>query len=56
MPNRSRPPHHFRFDYYRTPNLQAVQILLGHTKLESTMRYLSVDAEDALTPSEGTEV
>ena len=29
---------------------------LGHTKLESTVRYLGVDAEDALTLSEGTEV
>ena len=37
--------------YQRTGNLRAVQILLGHTKLESTMRYLGVDAEDALTLS-----
>lgn len=42
--------------YKRTGNLRAVQILLGHTKLESTVRYLGVDAEDALTLSEGTEV
>jgi integrase len=42
--------------YKRTGNLRAVQILLGHTKLESTMRYLGVDAEDALTLSEATEV
>ena len=40
----------------RTGNLRAVQILLGHTKLESTVRYLGVDAEDALTLSEGTEI
>jgi hypothetical protein len=33
-----------------------VQILLGHTKLESTVRYLGVDAEDALTLSESTEL
>jgi hypothetical protein len=33
-----------------------VQILLGHAKLESTVRYLSVDAEDALTLSEATKV
>jgi site-specific recombinase XerC len=33
----------------RTGNLRAVQILLGHTKLESTVRYLGVDIEDALT-------
>ena len=42
--------------YKRTGNLRAVQILLGHTKLESTVRYLGVDAEDALSLSEGTEV
>ena len=42
--------------YKRTGNLRAVQILPGHTKLESTARYLGVDAEDALTLSEGTEV
>ena len=42
--------------YKRTGNLRAVQILLGHTKLESTVRYLGVDAEDALMLSEATEV
>ena len=42
--------------YKRTGNLRAVQILLGHTKLESTVRYLGVDAENALTLSEATEV
>jgi site-specific recombinase XerC len=42
--------------YKRTGNLRAVQILLGHTKLESTARYLGVDAEDALTLSEATEI
>ena len=40
----------------RTGNLRAVQILPGHTKLESTVRCLGVDAEDALTLSDGTEV
>ena len=40
----------------RTGNLRAVQILLGHTKLESTVRYLGVDAEDALTLPEATEI
>lgn len=40
----------------RTGNLRAVQILLGHTKLESTVRYLGVEAEDALTLSETTEI
>ena len=42
--------------YKRTGNLHAVQILLGHTKVESTVRYLGVDAEDALTLSEAIEV
>jgi site-specific recombinase XerD len=42
--------------YKRTGNLRAVQILLGHTQLESTVRYLGVDAEDALTLSEATEI
>jgi integrase len=42
--------------YKRTGNLRAMQILLGHTKLESTVRYLGVDAEDALTLSEATEI
>jgi hypothetical protein len=35
---------------------QGVQILLGHRKVESTVRYLGVDLEDALTLSEGTDV
>ena len=34
----------------------AVQILLGHTKIESTVRYLGVDVEDALALSEATEI
>ena len=42
--------------YKRTGNLRAVQILLGHTKIESTVRYLGVDIEDALTLAEGTEI
>jgi site-specific recombinase XerC len=42
--------------YKQTGNLRAVQILLGHTRIESTVRYLGVDVEDALTLSEGTEV
>jgi integrase len=40
----------------QTGNLRAVQILLGHTKIESTVRYLGVDVEDALALAEGTEV
>jgi hypothetical protein len=42
--------------YKQTGNLRAVQILLGHTKTESTVRYLGVDIEDALALAEGTEV
>ena len=42
--------------YKQTGNLRAVQILLGHTKIESTVRYLGVDIEDALTLAEGTEI
>src|SRR6202030_137825 len=42
--------------YKQTGNLRAVQILLGHTKIESTVRYLGVDIEDALALVEGTEV
>jgi integrase len=42
--------------YKRTGNLRAVQILLGHTKIESTVRYLGVDVEDALALAEGTEL
>lgn len=42
--------------YKATGNLRAVQILLGHTKIESTVRYLGVDVEDALALAEGTEI
>ena len=42
--------------YKATGNLRAVQILLGHTKIESTVRYLGIDVEDALTLAESTEV
>jgi hypothetical protein len=35
---------------------RAVQILLGHTKIENTVRYLGVDVEDTLTRAKGTEV
>ena len=41
--------------YRRTKNLRAVQILLGHTKLESTVRYLGIEVEDALEMAEQTE-
>lgn len=42
--------------YRRTKNLRAVQLLLGHTKLESTVRYLGIEVDDALEMAEKTEV
>src|SRR4051812_31998132 len=42
--------------YRRTKNLRAVQLLLGHTKLESTVRYLGIEVDDALEMAERTEV
>ncbi|WP_368649505.1 tyrosine-type recombinase/integrase [Castellaniella ginsengisoli] len=41
--------------YRRTKNLRAVQLLLGHTKLESTVRYLGIEIDDALEMAEQTE-
>ncbi len=42
--------------YRRTGNLRAVQLLLGHTKIESTVRYLGIDVDDALAISELVEI
>jgi integrase len=42
--------------YRRTKNLRAIQLLLGHTKLESTVRYLGIEVDDALEMTEQTEV
>jgi integrase len=42
--------------YRRTKNLRAVQLLFGHTKLESTVRYLGIEVDDALEIAEQTEV
>ena len=42
--------------YRRTKNLRAVQLLLGHSKLESTVRYLGIEVEDALEISAQTEI
>ena len=42
--------------YRKTGNLRAVQLLLGHTKIESTVRYLGIEVEDALSLSEQVEL
>ena len=42
--------------YRRTGNLRAVQLLLGHTKIESTVRYLGIDVDDALAIAEQADV
>jgi integrase len=42
--------------YKKTGNLRAVQLLLGHSKLESTVRYLGIEVDDALSISEQVEL
>lgn len=42
--------------YRKTGNIRAVQLLLSHTKLDSTVRYLGVEVEDALSIAEGVDV
>lgn len=42
--------------YRATGNLRAVEILLGHSKIENTVRYLGIDVEDALALAENTEI
>ena len=42
--------------YRKTGNLRAVQLLLGHTKLESTVRYLGIEVDDALHIAEQIEL
>jgi site-specific recombinase XerC len=42
--------------YRRTKNLRSVQLPLGHTKLESTVRYLGIKVDDALELAERTEI
>ncbi len=42
--------------YRRTKNLRAVQLLLGHRSLESTVRYLGIEIDDGLEMAEQTEV
>ncbi len=42
--------------YKKTGNLRAVQLLLGHTKMDSTVRYLGIELEDALAIAEAIEI
>ena len=42
--------------YRHTKNLRAVQLLFGHSKLESTVRCLGIDVDDAMEISEQTEI
>jgi site-specific recombinase XerD len=42
--------------YRKTAIIRAVQLLLGHAKLDSTVRYLGVEVEDALVIAEGIDV
>jgi site-specific recombinase XerC len=42
--------------YKKTGNLRAVQLLLGHTKMDSTVRYLGIEVDDALAISEAIDL
>ena len=42
--------------HFSVPNLRAVQLLFGHTKMDSTVRYLGVELEDALAIAEAIEI
>ena len=56
FPSRTRRRTKATLIYRRTKNLRAVQLLLGHTKLESTVRYLGIEVDDALEIAEQTEI
>lgn len=49
-------PYEATLIYRRTKNLRAVQLLLGHSKVESTVRYLGIEVDDVLEMAEQTEV
>jgi integrase len=42
--------------YKRDKNIRAIQLLLGHKKIESTVRYLGIDVQDALEASENLDI
>ena len=42
--------------YRRSDNLRAVQLLLGHTKIESTVRYLGIEVDDAIEIAEKVDI
>jgi len=44
------------YKHKRTKNIRAIQLLLGQTKLESTVRYLRIEVDDAIEISEQTEI
>jgi site-specific recombinase XerD len=49
-------PHQGGADLPQDRNLRAVQLLLGHTKIENTVRHLGIEVDDALTLSEQVEL
>jgi hypothetical protein len=54
--NAFTPSNQGHADIRRTGNLRAVQLLLGHTKIESTVRFLGIEVDDALTIAEQVDV